>query len=88
VRAAASEPEAARLVRERVTRELLAPVAAALGADEPALRAALVASQIVGLVMARHVVGIEPLASLGAERVAAALAPTLQRYLTGPLETG
>jgi AcrR family transcriptional regulator len=86
VRAAASEPEAARMVRERVARELLEPLAAQLGADEPALRASLVSAQMVGLVMARHVVAIEPLASLPAERLAEAIAPVLQRYLTEPLE--
>ncbi len=85
VRAAASEPAAARMVRERIARELLTPLAAQLGADEPALRASLVAAQMVGLVMARHVVGIEPLASLPAERLADAIAPVLQRYLTEPL---
>ncbi len=85
VRAAASEPAAARMVRERIARELLTPLAAQLGADEPALRASLVAAQMVGLVMARHVVAVEPLASLPAERLADAIAPVLQRYQTEPL---
>jgi hypothetical protein len=35
--------------------------------------------------MARHVVGVEPLASTGAEELVQALAPTFQRYLAGPL---
>jgi ethanolamine transporter EutH len=73
------------MVRERIARELLTPLAAQLGADEPALRASLVAAQMVGLVMARHVVAVEPLASLPAERLADAIAPVLQRYLTEPL---
>ena len=43
----------------------------------------LAASQIVGLVMVRHVIEAEPLASLppGGERVRVLLAPALQRYL-------
>jgi AcrR family transcriptional regulator len=86
VRAAASEPEAARMVRELVTREILARIVAALGVDDAELRASLVASQVVGLLMARHIVRVEPLASLPADAVAAAIAPNLQRYLTGPLE--
>lgn len=85
VRAAASEDAAAEVVRERVSRDILAPLAAQLGSDRPELRGSLVASQMVGLVMARHVVGIEPLASLPPEQVAALIAPTLQRYLTEPL---
>jgi hypothetical protein len=40
---------------------------------------------MVGLVMARYVVKIEPLASLPPERVVALVAPVLQRYLAGPL---
>ena len=40
VRAAASEPEAARLVRELVTERVLKPIAEALESDQPALRAA------------------------------------------------
>jgi hypothetical protein len=35
--------------------------------------------------MVRYVIRIEPLASAPAETVAAAYAPTLQRYLTGDL---
>ncbi len=85
VRAAASEPRAAELVRELITREILTPMAAALGADQPELRAALAGSQIVGLVMARYVVGVPPLAAAPPGVVAAAIAPTLQRYLTAPL---
>ena len=87
VRAATTEPEAARLVRELLTREVLTPLAAGIGADDPAYRGALVMSQVVGLTMARYIVAVEPLASRPADAVAADLAPTLQRYLTGPLES-
>jgi AcrR family transcriptional regulator len=85
VRAAASEDAAAAVVRERVSRDILAPLAAGLGSDEPELRGSLAASQMVGLVMARYVVKIEPLASLPPERVVALVAPVLQRYLAEPL---
>lgn len=85
VRAAAAEPEAAALLRETITRDLYGPLTAALGADEPELRANLVGSQVVGLVMARYVLELEPLASAAPEDVVAAIAPTLQRYLTEPL---
>lgn len=85
VRAAAAEPEAARMVRELIAREVFARIISALGVDAD-LRASLLGSQVVGLVMARHIVALEPLASLPAERVAAAIAPNLQRYLTGTLD--
>lgn len=86
VRAAASEPQAARLVRERVTRELLVPIAEQVGGDQPELRASLLASQIVGLVMARLIVAVEPLASAAPAELAGALGPVLQHYLTGRLD--
>jgi len=85
VRAATAEPEAARLVREVLTAELLTPLAAGIGADDPAFRAGLLMSQFVGLTMARYIVAVEPLASRPADEVAEALAPNLQRYLTQPL---
>ena len=85
VRAATSEPEAARMVRDLLAREIFARVVEELRADDAQLRANLVSSQIIGLVMARYIVGLEPLASLPAEDVAALVAPTLQRYLTEPL---
>ncbi len=88
MRAAASEPEAARMVRDLLTREIVARVVAELRVDDAQLRANLVASQVVGLVMARYIIGLEPLASLPAEEVAAIVAPTLQRYLTEPLRPG
>jgi AcrR family transcriptional regulator len=85
VRAAASEPEVARMLREFLTRELFGPAAEILGTEDGPFRANLVGSQIVGLVMARYVIAIDPLASMPPNAVAAAVAPTLERYLLGPL---
>ena len=45
----------------------------------------LVASQMIGLILVRYVLRVEPLASMPAERVVATYAPTIQRYLSGPL---
>jgi AcrR family transcriptional regulator len=85
VRAAASEPAAAALLRRLIEERIRDPIARALGSDDAELRAALMGSQIVGLVMARYVVGVEPLASLPADDLAANIAPTFQRYLAEPL---
>ena len=85
IRAAASEPEVARIMREFLREEVFIPVARVLGSDDATFRLNLVGTQIVGLMMARYVLEIEPLASLPAEPIAAAVAPTLQRYLVGPL---
>ena len=45
----------------------------------------LVASQMLGLVVARYLLALEPLASMPLEEVVAVVAPTVQRYLDGPL---
>ena len=86
VRAAASEPEAARMVRDLFTHAIWEPVAARLSMSEPKLAVGLVATQVLGLVMARYIIRAEPLASLPADAVAAAIAPTLQRLLAGGLD--
>jgi AcrR family transcriptional regulator len=85
VRAATSEPEAARLVRERLTHELWGPLARELRLDNAELRVALVGSQVLGLVVARYVVKVEPLGSLAPNHVVSLIAPVLQRYLVEPL---
>jgi AcrR family transcriptional regulator len=49
------------------------------------IRIQFVASQLVGVVMARYILELEPFASLPAEQIARTIAPNLQRYLTGDL---
>jgi AcrR family transcriptional regulator len=85
IRAAASDHDAAGLLREVLTQRIFEPLAKALGSEDAQLRANLASSQMVGLVMARYIIAIEPLASADAETVVSAIAPTLQRYLVGPL---
>lgn len=57
--------------------------------DEPPgsgpVRVQFVASQLVGVVMARYILELEPFASLPVEQIAETIAPNLQRYLTGDL---
>ncbi len=85
IRSAASHDEAARMMREFFTREVIGRIAKSLGVPQPELRAALVASQVIGLAMARFVLRFEPIASASIDDMVAWYAPTLQRYLTGPL---
>ncbi|BBY67267.1 TetR/AcrR family transcriptional regulator [Mycolicibacterium helvum] len=70
-------------LQEIITAEVAPRIDKPLGSGR--LRVQFVASQLVGVVMARYIIGLEPFASLPAERVAATIAPTLQRYLTGDL---
>jgi AcrR family transcriptional regulator len=83
VRAAVSEPEAAEAIRDMLTERLLTPLARRVGGDQPELRAGLMASQMVGLAMARHVVALGPLAAATREQLVRALGPAFTHYLTG-----
>jgi AcrR family transcriptional regulator len=85
VRSAVSNEQAARMLREFVAAAIFTRVAKELGMADAPLRASLVASQIIGLAIGRYVVRIEPLASTPRETLIAAVAPTIQRYLTGDL---
>jgi AcrR family transcriptional regulator len=85
LRAAATEPRAAELIDDVLRARLFGPLLAALGSDRPELRGNLAASQLVGLGMARYILGFEPLASARSDRVIAWVAPTVQRYLVGDL---
>jgi AcrR family transcriptional regulator len=49
------------------------------------IRIQFVASQLVGVIMARYILELEPFKSLPVEQIARTIAPNLQRYLTGDL---
>jgi AcrR family transcriptional regulator len=55
---------------------------AALGEEQAPGRAALIAAQLLGLALCRYILRFEPLASLPADEVVAAVAPSVDRYLT------
>ena len=83
LRAAATNEQMARLLRGFMQREVVTPIAAVLDVPNPQLRAELVMTQIVGIVMGRYVIAVEPLASAPVDDLVPLLAPTLQRYLIG-----
>lgn len=85
VRSLAGHREAAARLRDFVIKNILGPVVASLRSDNPQLRANLCASQLIGIGLARYVVKFDPLATADVDTVVAAVAPTLQRYLTGDL---
>jgi AcrR family transcriptional regulator len=74
-------------VRGFILERAVRPVVARFSPDpaEVDARAALLASQIAGLLLARYVLRWEPLASADAEWVIRHIGPTVQHYLTGPL---
>jgi AcrR family transcriptional regulator len=85
VRSAVGDERAAAMLREFITEEILGQIAHRLGGPDARLRATLIGSQIIGLAMARYIVRVEPLASAPPAQLAAAIGPTLQRYLTGDI---
>lgn len=84
LRAAVTNDVAAERARA-IFRDQLGPVAAALCPDpaEAPRRAALIASQILGMAMARYVLRLAPAVEMSRAEVVGWLAPTVQRYLTG-----
>ena len=79
------DPSGHRLLRDGFVPAVLHPVGVGLGIDRPEVRMPLVASQIIGLILARYVLELEPIASMPTDDLVVIYAPTLQRYLTGPL---
>jgi AcrR family transcriptional regulator len=79
------DPAASRLMSEGLLPVVIEPIGVALGIDEPHRRMPLVASQVIGLILMRYVLLVEPLASMSREQLIAIYAPTIQRYLTGEL---
>jgi len=79
------DPGGQQLVRDGFVRIVLGPVGSALELDQAERRMAHVASQLVGLVVLRYVLAVEPLASMPAEQLVATYAPVIQGYLSGPL---
>lgn len=85
LRSAMSHPDAARLLADFVKHKVLGQIVRSAGGDHEELRATLIGSQIVGLIMLRFVTKMEPLATADDEVVVASLAPTIHRYLMGDL---
>jgi AcrR family transcriptional regulator len=79
------DPSASHLMRDGFLPVVLQPVGRTLGLDRPELRMSLVASQMLGIILSRYVLELEPIASMHAETLVATYAPTFQRYLTGTL---
>ncbi|MGH3345979.1 MAG: TetR family transcriptional regulator [Nocardioides sp.] len=79
------DPSSSRLLTEGFLPVVVRPLADAMGVDRPEHRMPLVASQVIGLILLRYVLRVEPLASMPSEHVVATYAPTIQRYLADPL---
>jgi hypothetical protein len=76
---------AATLLRRFLTERILRELAVSFPSSRPGLSAALAASQLVGLAVARYAVRLPPLAAADTEELVSSVAPVLQYYLTGHL---
>lgn len=85
VRSAATHEPAADLLREFVHHGVIGPLLERLAVDERERRSSLVAAQLLGLVLVRYVVRVEPLASDDRGTVVAALEPVMAQHVFGPL---
>jgi len=82
---AVMDPAGSKLLTEGFLPVVIQPIGVALGLDRPEHRMTLVASQVIGIILLRYVLAVEPLASMPPDLVVSTYAPTLQRYFTGPL---
>jgi len=85
IRSVTSHQEVANALRSFFLNAIFKNLLTEIGAEQRELRATLCATQMVGLGMVRYVVHFEPLASADMETVIKAVAPNMQRYLTGDL---
>jgi AcrR family transcriptional regulator len=85
MRSAVTHPQAAAMLRRSIEGSVVAVLVRLFPGEEAALRGELVASQMIGIFLARHILHVEPLASESEERLIDAVAPALQHYLDGPL---
>ena len=85
IRSGISHEAAATALRELLTSTVLKHLSRLVDPDEAELRAALVGSQIAGLLLGRYILRLPPLADTPREVVAAAVGPTITHYLSGPL---
>ncbi|MFI7123470.1 TetR family transcriptional regulator [Amycolatopsis sp. NPDC049868] len=85
VRSVAGHEQAAAVLRG-FFQNFFTKVIGGLGSDRVELRTTLCASQLVGMGLVRYVAKFEPMASSEIEPLVTAIAPTVQRYLTGDID--
>ncbi|WP_158541127.1 TetR/AcrR family transcriptional regulator [Renibacterium salmoninarum] len=88
IRSAIASPDKASLLRQFLQKMLLTNALSDISGsiEDKQLRASLLISQLFGLIAARHVLKLEPIASASVDDLVQWVAPTLQRYLTGNID--
>lgn len=81
IRSVMTNEESVAVFRDFMTNVLLYRVADELGV--PRLRTEVAFAQMFGVIVARHILRLEPVASAEVDELVELLAPTIQRYLVG-----
>ena len=85
LRVGLSHEYAAGVLRDLLGRTILAAVGRVVADDHQSLRAALVGTQMGGLLLGRYVLGIPGVRDATPDELAVAVGPVVQHYLTGPV---
>ena len=80
LRSAANE-QASALLRKNIANHFTAPLSSLMTGEDRALRANLVAAQLLGVALMREVIRSEPLAEADRERIVVQIAPLVQALL-------
>jgi len=92
VRSAVTSEQASVMLREFISDSILSTVARLTGLDqkgspaEAEYRAAMVATQMLGLALTRLVLGLPAVTGASVDELAATVGPSVERYLTGDIE--
>lgn len=86
LRSAVTNAKVAAQLREVAARQLQAMLAPVVEPVELHLRTALVGSQLIGMALTRYILAIPGIVDRPAELLVLDIAPTVQRYLHGPLQ--
>ncbi len=81
VRSAVSNEKAATMLREFLAAELLPVIGRLTEHEDAPLRASLVAAQLIGIAILRHVLRVDDVAKASPDEIAALAAPAIEQYL-------
>ena len=84
LRAAATNEQAARMLREFIAEALLQHASSLVPYSDARLRVVLLASHLIGVVFARAVIGLPEVTERDFEDLVALLSPMVDRYLSAP----
>lgn len=85
LRSAMTNPTARAMLRGFIEHGVLDALAPYLDAPDARFRITLVGSHLMGIFLARRVVGVDALREADLDRLVRAVGPTIDRYLTGDL---